>query len=90
MHPDDERRLAEAGRRLAADDPGLARVLATGRLSAGSDAVAVLGGGLTAFAAGLLIFLLGAQFAVPFLVVTGALLAVVTPAVLAAWRFRRR
>ncbi|HVV12044.1 DUF3040 domain-containing protein [Amycolatopsis sp.] len=83
------RRLAEIQQRLARDDPGLARVLATGRPSASAGFVVVLGSVLASFAAGLLLAL-GAHFAPPVVLAVGALFVVVVPAILLARRFRAR
>ncbi|WP_020659924.1 DUF3040 domain-containing protein [Amycolatopsis benzoatilytica] len=83
MNPVDERhRLAEIRQHLTADDPGLARVLATGRRSASARAVRVLAAVLAAVAVGLLAVALGFEFASPVLVLAGGVLTVVLPA---AW-----
>lgn len=91
MDPRDAtRRLAEIQHHLSETDPGLARLLATGRLSAAGSAVAVLGAMLSSLAVGLLLLALGAQLAVPVMLAAGVLFVVVVPAVLIVWRFRKR
>lgn len=85
-----QRQLAEIQRRLAADEPGLVRVLATGRLSASGRAVVALGSGLVAVAAGLALAMLGFQLASPVLLVAGGVVFLAFPASLALSRIRRR
>ncbi|TNC28036.1 DUF3040 domain-containing protein [Amycolatopsis alkalitolerans] len=90
MESPEARRLAEIQHHLTNDDPALARLLATGRATASGGFVAVLGGMLASFAAGLLLLLLGAQLRSSTLLAVGVLLVVVIPAVLIVWRFRWR
>lgn len=58
MTPAEEGRLSEIRKQLTGDDPGLARVLATGRRSASPAFAGALGAVLVAVAGGLVLITL--------------------------------
>ncbi|MEU5264394.1 DUF3040 domain-containing protein [Amycolatopsis sp. NPDC021455] len=89
MTPAEERRLSEIRQHLTGEDPGLARVLATGRQSASPAFAGALGAFLLAVAGGLLLLALGAELRSPALTVGGALFVVAVPALRATLNRRK-
>ncbi|MQA07394.1 MAG: DUF3040 domain-containing protein [Pseudonocardiaceae bacterium] len=81
----EQRQLAEIERWLVQEDPRLARRLAESRPTATFTLVLAVLGILTLSAVGLVLMVFGVQLASPVLVIVGALLTVVLPAML-SWR----
>ena len=83
---DEQRRLGEIERRLTEDDPQLARRLATRRpRTAGS--IAALIAGVSMLACGVAVIQAGAALGSPAVMIIGAVIAVIVPAI--AWLARR-
>ncbi|MET8997256.1 DUF3040 domain-containing protein [Amycolatopsis sp. NPDC004169] len=89
MTPAERRRLNEIRQQLADEDPGLSRLLATGRRSASPAFAGALGAFLIAVTGSLLLGTLGAELHSPSLALVGGLFVISVPALLAALSRRR-
>jgi Flp pilus assembly protein TadB len=87
--PDDEqRRLAEIERGLAEDDPRLARRFAQGSPATRGAFPAVITAAGLMLGTGLVIIVVGFRLGAPLVIVIGAIIAVIVPAL--AWLARRK
>jgi hypothetical protein len=89
LHDEEQRQLAEIERRLAEDDPRLARRLATLRPMESLVVVAAVVGVLASVAGGLIAMVFGVVLSSPILIIAGVLIAVFLPTAI-AWRVWRR
>jgi hypothetical protein len=85
LHDEEQRQLAEIERRLAEDDPRLARRLATFRPMQSLALVASIAGLLASVACGLTAMVFGVLLSSPVLIIVGTLLAVFLPTAI-GWR----
>lgn len=79
--PDDEqRRLAEIERGLAEDDPRLARRFAHGQPATAGAFAAMIATALLMLGTGLAVIVAGARLGTPLVIVIGAIIAAIVPA----------